>query len=87
MYEQEQPPVERTPIPEVTYKPKEGDIGAWNFESIFSGRQDFTPMQFDFDSLMKFYYQQQAEEQGQAPISPRQEFVNQLQSYGRTNYE
>lgn len=77
---QEQPPVERTPIPEMTYKPKEGDIGAWDFQSKFAGGQVYSPPQFDFESLVKYYYQH---EQGQLEISPQQKLINSLQNYGR----
>ena len=82
MYEQ-QPPVERTPIPENDYKPVEGDIGEWDYQSQFTGGHGYVPMQFDFESLMKFYYQQQQQQQGQAPMSAQQQLVNELQSYGR----
>lgn len=64
----------------MTYQPVEGDIGAWDYQSKFAGGNAYTPMQFDFLSLMKYYYQQQ---NGEMNISPQQRLLNSLQEYGR----
>lgn len=77
---QEQLPVERTPVPEMTYEPVQGDIGAWDYQSKFAGGQTHAPMQFDINSLMRYYYQKQ---QGQLAMSPQEKLINSLQNYGR----
>lgn len=48
---EESPPIETTPIPVMNYKPKEGDIGNWDFNSRFS--QNYSK-DYSFESLKRF---------------------------------
>jgi len=83
---QEAPPIDRNPIPQSSYQPEQGNIGAWDFASrfgnYFSQGHGYTPMQFDLQSLLQ-YYQQQEQAQQQQVIDPRAQLMQELQAYGQ----